>query len=42
MYWLLSELFEIVKKEIIVSTNSGQIGVKPNHTPINTVVDMGS
>jgi F-type H+-transporting ATPase subunit epsilon len=28
-------------KEIILSTNSGQFGVLPNHTPINTVVDMG-
>ncbi|KXG25001.1 hypothetical protein SORBI_3007G109200, partial [Sorghum bicolor] len=28
-------------KEIILSTNSGQIGVLPNHAPINTTVDMG-
>nr|YP_009246111.1 ATP synthase CF1 epsilon subunit [Distichlis spicata]AMB36008.1 ATP synthase CF1 epsilon subunit [Distichlis spicata] len=28
-------------KEIILSTNSGQIGVLPNHAPINTGVDMG-
>uniref|UniRef100_A0A452YMG6 ATP synthase F1 complex delta/epsilon subunit N-terminal domain-containing protein n=1 Tax=Aegilops tauschii subsp. strangulata TaxID=200361 RepID=A0A452YMG6_AEGTS len=28
-------------KEIILSTNSGQIGVLPNHAPINTEVDMG-
>jgi len=28
-------------KEIILSTNSGQIGVLPNHAPINTAVDMG-
>ena len=25
-------------KEIILSTNSGQIGVLPNHAPINTAV----
>uniref|UniRef100_A0A453I9W8 ATP synthase F1 complex delta/epsilon subunit N-terminal domain-containing protein n=1 Tax=Aegilops tauschii subsp. strangulata TaxID=200361 RepID=A0A453I9W8_AEGTS len=28
-------------KEIILSTHSGQIGVLPNHAPINTAVDMG-
>uniref|UniRef100_A0ACD6AP68 Uncharacterized protein n=1 Tax=Avena sativa TaxID=4498 RepID=A0ACD6AP68_AVESA len=28
-------------KEIILSTNRGQIGVLPNHAPINTAVDMG-
>nr|YP_010551634.1 CF1 subunit epsilon [Allomorphia inaequata]UTM93969.1 CF1 subunit epsilon [Allomorphia inaequata]UTM94921.1 CF1 subunit epsilon [Allomorphia sp. 828] len=28
-------------KEIILSTNSGQIGVLPNHAPIATAVDMG-
>uniref|UniRef100_A0A452YKN8 ATP synthase F1 complex delta/epsilon subunit N-terminal domain-containing protein n=1 Tax=Aegilops tauschii subsp. strangulata TaxID=200361 RepID=A0A452YKN8_AEGTS len=28
-------------KEIILSTNSVQIGVLPNHAPINTAVDMG-
>jgi F0F1-type ATP synthase epsilon subunit len=28
-------------KEIILSTNSGQIGVLPNHASINTVVDIG-
>ena len=28
-------------KEIILSTNSGQIGVLPNHAPINIVVDIG-
>nr|YP_010290948.1 ATP synthase CF1 epsilon subunit [Juncus alatus]ULQ66538.1 ATP synthase CF1 epsilon subunit [Juncus alatus] len=28
-------------KEIILSTNSGQIGVLPNHTPIATAVDIG-
>ncbi|PNT60817.1 hypothetical protein BRADI_5g05675v3 [Brachypodium distachyon] len=28
-------------KEIILSTNSGQIGVLLNHAPINIAVDMG-
>ncbi|KAL5803407.1 hypothetical protein ACOSQ4_031712 [Xanthoceras sorbifolium] len=28
-------------KEIILSTNSRQIGVLPNHAPIATVVDIG-
>ncbi|KAK8289116.1 hypothetical protein V6Z11_D07G167000 [Gossypium hirsutum] len=28
-------------KEIILSTNSGQIGVLPNHAPIATTVDIG-
>jgi len=28
-------------KEIILSTNSGQIGVLPNHAPIGTAVDIG-
>nr|YP_010734895.1 ATP synthase CF1 epsilon subunit [Amorphophallus coaetaneus]YP_010953108.1 ATP synthase CF1 epsilon subunit [Amorphophallus yunnanensis]WEI30144.1 ATP synthase CF1 epsilon subunit [Amorphophallus coaetaneus]WMQ76017.1 ATP synthase CF1 epsilon subunit [Amorphophallus yunnanensis] len=28
-------------KEIILSTNSGQIGVLPNHAPIVTAVDIG-
>nr|YP_008378789.1 ATP synthase CF1 epsilon subunit [Najas flexilis]AFY64153.1 ATP synthase CF1 epsilon subunit [Najas flexilis] len=28
-------------KEIILSTNSGQIGVLPNHVPIATAVDIG-
>jgi F-type H+-transporting ATPase subunit epsilon len=28
-------------KEIILSTNSGQIGVLPNHAPINIAIDMG-
>src|SRR5690606_41035837 len=27
--------------EIILSTNSGQIGVLPNHAPIATAVDIG-
>nr|YP_010567153.1 ATP synthase CF1 epsilon subunit [Vallisneria denseserrulata x Vallisneria spiralis]UZC33413.1 ATP synthase CF1 epsilon subunit [Vallisneria denseserrulata x Vallisneria spiralis] len=28
-------------KEIILSTNSGQFGVLPNHAPIATAVDIG-
>nr|AEX93647.1 ATP synthase CF1 epsilon chain [Brodiaea californica]AEX93649.1 ATP synthase CF1 epsilon chain [Dichelostemma congestum]AEX93650.1 ATP synthase CF1 epsilon chain [Dichelostemma ida-maia] len=28
-------------KEIVLSTNSGQIGVLPNHAPIATAVDIG-
>ncbi|MFS7919849.1 ATP synthase epsilon chain [Helianthus anomalus] len=28
-------------KEIILSTNSGQIGVLPNHAPISIAVDIG-
>ena len=28
-------------KEIILSTNSGQIGILPNHAPIATSVDIG-
>nr|YP_009442400.1 ATP synthase CF1 epsilon subunit [Taxillus sutchuenensis]YP_009948061.1 ATP synthase CF1 epsilon subunit [Taxillus yadoriki]YP_010212518.1 ATP synthase CF1 epsilon subunit [Taxillus levinei]YP_010212585.1 ATP synthase CF1 epsilon subunit [Taxillus pseudochinensis]YP_010212786.1 ATP synthase CF1 epsilon subunit [Taxillus tsaii]YP_010212853.1 ATP synthase CF1 epsilon subunit [Taxillus rhododendricola]YP_010212987.1 ATP synthase CF1 epsilon subunit [Taxillus lonicerifolius]AZZ70674.1 ATP syn len=28
-------------KEIILSTNSGQIGLLPNHAPIATAVDIG-
>nr|YP_010156127.1 ATP synthase CF1 epsilon subunit [Pilea cavaleriei]YP_010600450.1 ATP synthase CF1 epsilon subunit [Pilea sinocrassifolia]QQY85748.1 ATP synthase CF1 epsilon subunit [Pilea cavaleriei]WAL06547.1 ATP synthase CF1 epsilon subunit [Pilea sinocrassifolia]WAL06633.1 ATP synthase CF1 epsilon subunit [Pilea sinocrassifolia] len=28
-------------KEIILSTNSGQIGILPNHAPIATAVDIG-
>ncbi|KAJ1256123.1 hypothetical protein BS78_K085300, partial [Paspalum vaginatum] len=28
-------------KEIILSTNSGQIGVLRNHAPINIALDMG-
>nr|YP_010893009.1 ATP synthase CF1 epsilon subunit [Chlorophytum laxum]APO11726.1 ATP synthase CF1 epsilon subunit [Chlorophytum rhizopendulum]WJQ22885.1 ATP synthase CF1 epsilon subunit [Chlorophytum laxum] len=28
-------------KEIILSTNNGQIGVLPNHAPIATAVDIG-
>nr|YP_009367964.1 ATP synthase CF1 epsilon subunit [Melastoma candidum]YP_009738409.1 ATP synthase CF1 epsilon subunit [Osbeckia stellata]YP_009943472.1 ATP synthase CF1 epsilon subunit [Heterotis rotundifolia]YP_010834770.1 ATP synthase CF1 epsilon subunit [Melastoma penicillatum]YP_010834855.1 ATP synthase CF1 epsilon subunit [Melastoma sanguineum]YP_010834940.1 ATP synthase CF1 epsilon subunit [Osbeckia octandra]WFQ82218.1 ATP synthase CF1 epsilon subunit [Melastoma malabathricum subsp. normale]ARM18824 len=28
-------------QEIILSTNSGQIGVLPNHAPIATAVDIG-
>nr|YP_010517935.1 ATP synthase CF1 epsilon subunit [Stenocereus thurberi]UXN84201.1 ATP synthase CF1 epsilon subunit [Stenocereus thurberi] len=30
-----------VVKEIILPTNSGQIGVLPNHAPIATAVDIG-
>ncbi|KAG4110353.1 hypothetical protein ERO13_D13G043700v2 [Gossypium hirsutum] len=33
--------YSIEVKEIILSTNSGQIGVLPNHVPIATVVDIG-
>ncbi|PIM97377.1 Mitochondrial F1F0-ATP synthase, subunit delta/ATP16 [Handroanthus impetiginosus] len=29
-------------KEIILSANSGQIGVLPNHAPIATAVDIGT
>nr|YP_010454290.1 CF1 subunit epsilon [Thesium chinense]QYF09479.1 CF1 subunit epsilon [Thesium chinense] len=28
-------------KEIVLSTNNGQIGVLPNHAPIATAVDIG-
>nr|YP_010318616.1 ATP synthase CF1 epsilon subunit [Corydalis trisecta]YP_010422453.1 ATP synthase CF1 epsilon subunit [Corydalis lathyrophylla]YP_010474492.1 ATP synthase CF1 epsilon subunit [Corydalis trachycarpa]QHE65900.1 ATP synthase CF1 epsilon subunit [Corydalis trisecta]UFP91513.1 ATP synthase CF1 epsilon subunit [Corydalis trisecta]ULX45319.1 ATP synthase CF1 epsilon subunit [Corydalis trisecta]USG57788.1 ATP synthase CF1 epsilon subunit [Corydalis lathyrophylla]UVH68779.1 ATP synthase CF1 epsilon len=28
-------------KEIVLSTNSGQIGVLPNHAPIATALDIG-
>ena len=28
-------------KEIILSTNSGQIGVLPNHASVATAVDIG-
>ncbi|VAI53256.1 unnamed protein product [Triticum turgidum subsp. durum] len=38
---LPEQAFYLVVKEIILSTNSGQIGVLPNHAPINTAVDMG-
>nr|YP_010293734.1 ATP synthase CF1 epsilon subunit [Juncus grisebachii]ULQ66871.1 ATP synthase CF1 epsilon subunit [Juncus grisebachii] len=34
-------IFDSEVKEIILSTNSGQIGVLPNHTPIATAVDIG-
>ncbi|KAD4586214.1 hypothetical protein E3N88_23815 [Mikania micrantha] len=29
------------EKEIVLFTNSGQIGVLPNHAPIATAVDIG-
>nr|YP_010192953.1 ATPase epsilon subunit [Leptopus cordifolius]QZP42340.1 ATPase epsilon subunit [Leptopus cordifolius] len=28
-------------KEIVLSTNSGQVGILPNHAPIATAVDIG-
>ncbi|KAH6559199.1 hypothetical protein KP509_1Z017800 [Ceratopteris richardii] len=28
-------------REIILSTNSGQIGIMPNHAPLLTALDMG-
>ena len=28
-------------EEIVLSTNSGQIGILPNHAPIATAVDIG-
>jgi F-type H+-transporting ATPase subunit epsilon len=34
-------IFDSEVKEIILSTNSGQIGVLPNHTPIATALDIG-
>nr|YP_010193542.1 ATP synthase CF1 epsilon subunit [Phyllospadix iwatensis]QZQ52762.1 ATP synthase CF1 epsilon subunit [Phyllospadix iwatensis] len=34
-------IFNSEVKEIILSTNSGQIGVLPNHAPIATAVDIG-
>ncbi|GJX82245.1 reverse transcriptase domain-containing protein [Tanacetum coccineum] len=39
---LPEQAFYLVEvKEIILSTNSGQIGVLPNHAPIATTVDIG-
>ncbi|OMP13973.1 hypothetical protein COLO4_00523 [Corchorus olitorius] len=39
---LPEQAFYLVEvKEIILSTNSGQIGVLPNHAPISTAVDIG-
>ncbi|KAI7979975.1 hypothetical protein LOK49_Contig214G00008 [Camellia lanceoleosa] len=38
---LPEQAFYLVVKEIILSTNSGQIGVLPNHAPIATAVDIG-
>ncbi|KAI3822090.1 hypothetical protein L1987_09671 [Smallanthus sonchifolius] len=34
-------VWDLEVKEIILSTNSGQIGVLPNHAPIATAVDIG-
>nr|UTQ75290.1 ATP synthase CF1 epsilon subunit [Thladiantha nudiflora] len=34
-------IWDSVVKEIILATNSGQIGVLPNHAPIATAVDIG-
>ncbi|KAM0954129.1 putative ATP synthase, F1 complex, delta/epsilon subunit, ATP synthase delta/epsilon subunit [Dioscorea sansibarensis] len=34
-------IWDLEVKEIILSTNSGQIGVLPNHAPIATAVDIG-
>nr|QNQ14375.1 ATP synthase CF1 epsilon subunit [Xerophyta elegans] len=34
-------VFDSEVKEIILSTNSGQIGILPNHAPIATAVDIG-
>nr|YP_010291608.1 ATP synthase CF1 epsilon subunit [Scleria parvula]ULQ67615.1 ATP synthase CF1 epsilon subunit [Scleria parvula] len=34
-------IFDSEVNEIILSTNSGQIGVLPNHIPIVTAVDIG-
>ncbi|GJY82824.1 ATP synthase subunit beta [Tanacetum coccineum] len=40
---LPEQAFYLVEvKEIILSTNSGQIGVLPNHAPIATAVDIGN
>ncbi|MBA0773040.1 hypothetical protein Gotri_008343 [Gossypium trilobum] len=39
MVCLLEVFLEV--KEIILSTNSGQIGVLPNHAPIATAIDIG-
>nr|GMD35006.1 putative ATPase, F1 complex, delta/epsilon subunit [Ipomoea batatas] len=39
---LPEQAFYLVEvKEIILSTNSGQIGILPNHAPIATAVDIG-
>ncbi|KAI3888615.1 hypothetical protein MKW92_022171 [Papaver armeniacum] len=39
---LPEQAFYLVEvKEIVLSTNSGQIGVLPNHAPIATAVDIG-
>ncbi|KAJ0800681.1 putative H(+)-transporting two-sector ATPase [Helianthus annuus] len=34
-------VWDLEVKEIILSTNSGQIGVLPNHAPIATAVEIG-
>ncbi|KAJ7942693.1 ATP synthase subunit beta [Quillaja saponaria] len=38
---LPEQAFYLVVKEIILSTNSGQIGILPNHVPIVTAADIG-
>ncbi|PHT59176.1 ATP synthase epsilon chain, chloroplastic [Capsicum baccatum] len=32
--------WDLEVEEIVLSTNSGQIGILPNHTPISTTVDI--
>ncbi|XP_038701874.1 ATP synthase epsilon chain, chloroplastic-like [Tripterygium wilfordii] len=40
--WELNKIiWDSEVKEIILSTNSGQIGVLPNHAPIATAIDIG-
>ena len=34
-------VWDLKVKEIILSTNSGQIGILPNHMPITTAIDIG-
>ncbi|MCD9558408.1 hypothetical protein HAX54_015770 [Datura stramonium] len=34
-------VWESEVEEIVLSTNSGQIGILPNHAPIATAVDIG-
>ncbi|KAJ8427059.1 hypothetical protein Cgig2_006736 [Carnegiea gigantea] len=38
---LPKQAFYLVVKEIILPTNSGQIGALPNHAPIATAIDIG-